>query len=365
MTLAHEIEHALRDELPADLHDRVPRLAQVLADVTNGTLTKETAQKRLKDADMEPLLRDLAGQQVQADHALLSFGHGSHLGDVTIGDVAGGNITKLSLRGDIVMGNKVLTFGLGIGAALVLAIGLIVGFGIPGIAPTVVDLMPTATPAPTPTAFAAAGEDESLIIVADFEDRSAGEHTGIDPDQYVYEELRGLVARDDLPIRVERLYEKLNDRTAPHTGEVYGATLVIWGWYDRLTISPRFERSTRLESTRQIESGQRISLSEPEQIELGVTGDLPAMASYLAFYIIGGDRLARGDEDDARAYIASALAALPEDGSAPLPESEILSLRGLHADLDDEDEKAIDYYNDAIELDPEDAMAYNNRGFAY
>jgi hypothetical protein len=125
MTLAHEIEHALRDELPADLHDRVPRLAQVLADVTNGTLTKETAQKRLKDADMEPLLRDLAGQQVQADHALLSFGQGSHLGDVTIGDVAGGNITKLSLRGDIVMGNKVLTFGLGIGAAIILTFGIL------------------------------------------------------------------------------------------------------------------------------------------------------------------------------------------------------------------------------------------------
>lgn len=365
MTLVHEIEHALWNKLPTDLHDRVPHLAQVLADVTNGTLAKETAQKRLKDANLEPLLHDLAGQQVQVDHALLSFGQGSHMGDVTIGDVAGGNITKLSLRGDIVMGNKVLTFGLGIGAALVLAIGLIVAFGGPGFAQIGVNMLPTATPAPTPTAFAAANGDESLIIVADFEDRSAGEHTGIDPDQYIYEELRGLVAHDDLPIRVERLYETLNDRTASRTGEVYDATLVIWGWYDRLTISPRFERSARLESTHQIEAGQRINFSGPEQIEMGVTRDLPAMTNYLAFYIIGNDRLARGELDDAREYFASALASLPEDGSAPLPENEILFLRGFHALLGDEYKQAIAYYNDAIALDPEDALTYANRGFAY
>jgi hypothetical protein len=99
MTLEHEIEHSLRKELPTALHDRVPRLAQVLAEAFTGTLTDETVRQQLKDVDLEPLLRALAGQQVRTKHTLLSFGQGSEMGAVDIGDVAGGNMTKLSLPG--------------------------------------------------------------------------------------------------------------------------------------------------------------------------------------------------------------------------------------------------------------------------
>jgi hypothetical protein len=63
-----------------------------------------------------------------------------------------------------------------LGTTVILAIALVVAFGVPGIAPTVVNLMPTPTPEPTPTAFAAANDEESLIIVANFADESAGKY---------------------------------------------------------------------------------------------------------------------------------------------------------------------------------------------
>jgi hypothetical protein len=48
---------------------------------------------------------------------------------------------------------------------------------------------PLRTLLPTPMAFRPASQNESLIIVADFDDRSGSKHKGIDPAQYIYEQL--------------------------------------------------------------------------------------------------------------------------------------------------------------------------------
>ena len=129
-----------------------------------------------------------------------------------------------------------------IGGAVIVVIGLIIAVGINNIGP-----LKTLFPQPTPTAFAPATEGQSLIIVADFEDRSGGKYQGIDPAQYIYEQLTAQVNKDNLDVRIERLRHTVDDNTVRPTGEIYSATLVLWGWYDALTITPRIER-TKIQS---------------------------------------------------------------------------------------------------------------------
>ena len=81
------------------------------------------------------------------------------------------------------------------GGMVFLVIGLTLIAGINNIGP-----LQTLVPQPTSTAFAAATAGQSLIIVADFEDRSGSKYQGIDPAQYIYEQLTAQVKKDNLNI---------------------------------------------------------------------------------------------------------------------------------------------------------------------
>lgn len=94
-----DIKAALRAALPADLHPAIPTLAQVLTELSNGTLRGEEAQSCIAtNADLIRILRVLAGQQVEVGHSLISFGSGAQMGDVQIGEVAGGNINHFTFH---------------------------------------------------------------------------------------------------------------------------------------------------------------------------------------------------------------------------------------------------------------------------
>jgi hypothetical protein len=86
-----DIEAALRQHLPAEYYLAIPSLAQALAEASTGAVNAaQAALPGLADA-----LRALAGREVQVNNALITFGSGNQLGDVTINDVAGGNMIKL------------------------------------------------------------------------------------------------------------------------------------------------------------------------------------------------------------------------------------------------------------------------------
>jgi hypothetical protein len=85
----------------------------------------------------------------------------------------------VQVAGDLAIHVPGWSFVLG---TLALAISLIFAVGIANV-PILRQLLPT------PTAFAPADETQSLIIVADFDDRSVGEQPGMDPAQYIYEKL--------------------------------------------------------------------------------------------------------------------------------------------------------------------------------
>lgn len=85
-----EIERALREALPAELRDQAPALARQIA-------AAAAAETPAPAPELAPALRALAGQELRAGHAVVSFGPGAQTGDVTISDVAGGDLVKVTL----------------------------------------------------------------------------------------------------------------------------------------------------------------------------------------------------------------------------------------------------------------------------
>ena len=162
-----------------------------------------------------------------------------------------------------------------IGGAVIVVIGLIIIAGIINIGP-----LKTLFPHADATAFAPATEGQSLIIVADFEDRSGGKYQGIDPAQYIYEQLTAQAKKDNLDVRIERLRHTVDDNTVRPTGETYSATLVLWGWYDALTITPRLERIKIRSDYQSTEEGKHLSLADPTKVEFSIVTDLPSQSAY-------------------------------------------------------------------------------------
>lgn len=114
MLTTANIDAALRQHLPADLHPAIPLLAQTLAEASTGAVSSAEAQARLAvNPGLADALRALQGQQVTADSTLISFGTGTQMGDISVGDVAGKDVIKLHINisrlntvvGDYVEGN--------------------------------------------------------------------------------------------------------------------------------------------------------------------------------------------------------------------------------------------------------------------
>jgi hypothetical protein len=184
------------------------------------------------------------------------------------------------------MQNGVIRLSVGIFAAFILTIGILgasVIFNIGSLSPIAQDVWERFSPP-----FEAAQPGDSLIIVADFRDESAGHYDGVDPDNYIYSALKARIEADGLNIRVERLDETLDANTVRQAGEVYNATLVLWGQYDAVGITPYVERIKEVLAPRTDEEGQSVPV-DPERIQFSVVTDLTAMSSYLVLFTLGAD----------------------------------------------------------------------------
>jgi len=286
-------------------------------------------------------------------------GDGNVVGDESTSQVikAFRSVVKnvVQVAGDLVV--RVPSWGL-IAAAALIAAGIILAVAIPSI-PVLRELLPT------PMAFAPASADQSLIIVADFDDRSGSKYRGMDPAQYIYEQLVAQVQADGLDVRIERLREVVDDNTARPTGEAYNATLVLWGWYDALSITPRIEFIRTLVEYHPAGGWMHLSLADPEKVEFSIITDLPSQAAYLTLFALGMDEYVKEDHDQALEYMNSALAAIPKDTKVSTNPSDVYFYRGNIYLFNADYKAALADYTHALNLKPQYAIAYNNRGIVH
>jgi tetratricopeptide (TPR) repeat protein len=208
-----------------------------------------------------------------------------------------------------------------------------------------------------PAAVVPLHEGPATIVVADFDDRSAGRYHGADPAQAIYDKLVEQIRADGLPVHVERLHQVVNDTSARSAGQTASATLVLWGWYDALAITPRLERTATLAASRSMEVGQHLSMVDPGRVELGAVTDLPGQAAYVALFALGLEQYSQQDFGRGLDYLERALTAAPSQAYFFQGNIHVLSAAEYEAALAD--------YTHALELNPADDRAYTNRGNTY
>ena len=99
MSFAAEIESALLVALSPESHKHVPDLAKVLIGLADGNFSAEEARARLKAQQGTALIvQELAGKRIGKGESLVSFGYNNQFGNITIGDVAGENIVKVTVE---------------------------------------------------------------------------------------------------------------------------------------------------------------------------------------------------------------------------------------------------------------------------
>lgn len=218
---------------------------------------------------------------------------------------------------------------------------------------------------PTPLAFIPATGEQSLIIVADFDNRSEGKYTGIDPAQYIYEQLIERIKEDNLNLSVERLSQPVDDNTVRSVGETYNATLVVWGWFDSLTITPRLTRVRELKGIVSDQENLRLSLADPSKVEFSVITDLPSQTNYLILFTLGIDKFSNSQYDEAMHYFDNALQVVSVDTNVATNPNETYFYRGYIYESYKNFEAAVNDYDMAIGLNHKFVDAYNNRGNIY
>jgi len=90
------IEEAISKALPAEFHAQAHEIASVLTNVRNKTISPQEAQIYFeKQKNLLSVLYLLANQTKNTYDGIITFGNGTQSGDITIQDVAGGNIIKI------------------------------------------------------------------------------------------------------------------------------------------------------------------------------------------------------------------------------------------------------------------------------
>jgi tetratricopeptide (TPR) repeat protein len=220
-----------------------------------------------------------------------------------------------------------------------------------------------------PSTILPAKPGELLVILCEFERGKTNEY--YDVVGRVREPLARAVKDAGIPnVRIEATQAVTTSVKALELGQKHQAVFVIWGEYDSAGFRPHFTVAR--------ESKQRLQKTELKEIptelrefKLFIREGLPAQMNYLATFTVGQLYYWDGKYDDALRAFDIALANLEQSRrveGVPLPEglSALYFYRGYIQDaVKGNVDQAIADYTRSIELNPQSAETYFNRGFVY
>jgi tetratricopeptide (TPR) repeat protein len=214
--------------------------------------------------------------------------------------------------------------------------------------------------------------DKIIVLVADFD--------GVEPQRYRVTETvlvrlqDALEPYDDVDVyALGRMITGVAGSTAARSeGEKHKAAIFIWGWYgvtvEAVSLSAHFEVLRPLQHLPEVESDERgpfrtLAVAELENFRL--QSRLSVEMSYLSLFTIGMARYSAEDWEGAIDRFSAALDQIEEERVPELDRSFAYFYRGLAYGAIGNHDQSIADYNQAIELNPGIAQAYNNRGNAY
>jgi tetratricopeptide (TPR) repeat protein len=93
----NDLEQVLRRNISPEHHRYIPLFAKLIVEIANGANPDSDVVAQFSDPSYQALLLQLAGRSIEATDSVISFGQDSQLGDVTVRDVAGRDVTNFSL----------------------------------------------------------------------------------------------------------------------------------------------------------------------------------------------------------------------------------------------------------------------------
>lgn len=99
MTSEHEITQAIQQVLPKEMHSYISPLVNLLISMNSGMVSQADVESQINsNPDLINVVNALSGMKITSNNATLQFGNNSQTGDITIRDVARGNITHLTIN---------------------------------------------------------------------------------------------------------------------------------------------------------------------------------------------------------------------------------------------------------------------------
>lgn len=243
-------------------------------------------------------------------------------------------------------------------------------------APTATAL-PTPTPLPTPTVLplAKAAPDELLIVITTFYNTRAD---STDAHNKIKRDIERKIAELNIQnVRVEietNLVLAVNDREkAQELGEFYDAIIVIWGEETGVNITVNFLNIR--DPNVYIDYEELLILANSDSFAQVVVEELPGQLTFLSLFTIGQIYEVKGDDIEAIHIIEKALDSLPLESLESLNVNQGILIEPIRDaliylgylymfSLEDYD-RGLEYYNQALAVDPNHAFTYNFLGMVY
>jgi tetratricopeptide (TPR) repeat protein len=208
---------------------------------------------------------------------------------------------------------------------------------------------------------------ETMILIAEFKAQAGSER--YDVSQRIYDklsaDLRQLREKDVTVHQVPDVIE--SSEAAIALGRKYGATTVIWGYYDDIGISPNVEAVGTLEDGPLSVGLERFNLDVGEAVnfKLYIAKDMPEELSFLTAVSLLQAFMVQGRIEKAITYVVMAADNLPQDPQFRGGGEMIYLIQSMMAFLQGDPEEAVKQIDHAIAINPDKALFYTTRGNMY
>jgi tetratricopeptide (TPR) repeat protein len=161
----------------------------------------------------------------------------------------------------------------------------------------------------SPPEFEPARVNQLMVMVAGFEDKSAGKVSGFDLNGRIYRFLTDTIEEHNLDFLVQNY-----DHSIASTDEAqqillqYNATAIIWGSFD--AAGGRLQITTQMPSTKlecQASSDFEYPDNNSDEVRLTFTEQLPELSGYVTFFVLGRMQYHLTNYDEAEKFLTQAI----------------------------------------------------------
>ena len=219
-------------------------------------------------------------------------------------------------------------------------------------------------------AFSSERQGETLIVIANFH------HPAGVPDHEAHNEIKRAIEKAkaelgfaSLRVEVEPTHLQADDRAgAEALAKRYNASIIIWGADTGVRVTVNFlnlKQPDFVAALVQVSETERTLVANPKAYNSFVTQDLPGQLTFLSLFAVGQSYYTQEQHEDSLKAIEKAVASLTAGTTVKGLAEAYFWLGWLYQEPMGNNDQAIANYDQALQLKPDWAEAYNNRGLAY